>query len=162
MKSGDVFNFSTDVFDQGDGVPFSATEKDSYVESKMNEPRPNILTLNPKFHPRGLDRLFKICRELQWKKQQQMDLCFDYSIYFDVEGKLYGLNYSRAEPMVLKDKSEYSGPYMEITVSKGDFMALLLTMIDWNAADGSYRLRFYREPEQYLPKAYTLLSFLHL
>ncbi len=81
---------------------------------------------------------------------------------FDFGDDLYTSNYSKSETAVFKKGSVLPEPYIKITLSKADFIALLLQMIDWNVAAGSYRLRFFRKPEQYLPRAYVLLSVLHL
>ena len=84
------------------------------------------------------------------------------NMVFDFGDDLYTSNYSKPETAIFKKCSVLPEPYTKITLSRADFIALLLQMIDWNVAAGSYRVRVFRKPEQYLPQAYVLLSVLHL
>lgn len=108
------------------------------------------------------DALVRSARAGLWKKQQRLGWKNDYNVYFTIdEMPRYGFNFAREGVEMLDGaRFERREPYLECFLPRPLFYQILVRRAHWNNAEGGLHIDFFRQPNQYVPEVFTLLSFL--
>ncbi len=103
-------------------------------------------------------------RANMWSRQQRLDWKRDHNVYLnlDDDDALFHLNFN--SPSVRHEPD--SGvtrvkPYLECFLSRQLLHAIVTRKAHWNNAEGGLHIDFFRDPNLYVPEAFTLLSFFH-
>lgn len=110
-----------------------------------------------------LDALIEKARENVWRAQGRLNWNRDYNIYLSIDEDLgYSFNFSEIGYVRLdahqKRKKE---PYLECFMSRQLLYSILTRKSHWNNAEGGLHIDFNRQPNEYIPEVFVLLSFLH-
>jgi len=109
------------------------------------------------------DALMRAARTSVWKKQDRLGWKEDYNLYLTVDDvPAYAFNFAREGVEVLKGRRlERKEPYLECFLTRQLFYQILTRRVHWNNAEGGLHIDFYRQPNEYFPEVFTLLSFLY-
>ena len=137
-------------------------QREEFLSKVKHAPYRPFLTSAVPIKDQTLRDLFSAARTRTWEKQRELGQEFDYNLYIDY-GAPKALHLDFSSPKASESgEDSFTKPYMRISLDREDLMALLTGLIDWNTADGSYRLTFHRDPEIYEERAYGLLNFLYV
>jgi hypothetical protein len=110
-----------------------------------------------------IDALMQRARHGIWGMQSRLKWFRDYNIYLNVEGvRLYHFNFNQntVEPVTIEN-AERQRPYLEAFLSPQLLYSILTRRVHWNNAEGGLHIDFYRDPDDYVPEAFILMSFLY-
>lgn len=159
LQEGMSFNLSSEKV-SGEQQEFTQQFKQDFIDSITDSPYQPFLSTSLSIDDQTLKDLFVSARSRAWSKQQELAYKFDYHMYIDYRGsQMLHLDFSSPTATTI-DSNELVLPYIKISVSREDLLALLSGLIPWNTAEGSYRLTFHRDPEVYEERAYEILNFL--
>lgn len=147
----------------GDEDQFAPDHFERYIESLQD--RPYLYErafLIPKEHEVDLTNLCQVARGKLWRYQHEYGHVFDYNVYFDVgQVEMYALNFSH-ERIVRVPRGAEVLPYVRCSMAYNHFVMLLNNFTQWDYVQVGGHVEFYRDPEQYNPFVYMMLSFFHV
>ena len=104
--------------------------------------------------------LMRCARKRLWEYQKRLDFFMDYDVIIST-GKAPYYEFNFAHDAIRETNSEFpvSKPFIRMRLDYS-YLLMLLTRHAWweNAYIGAH-IEFYREPDQYKPEVYSLMSF---
>jgi len=107
--------------------------------------------------------LFERSRDNVWNVQERLNWKKNYNVFFKVDEELiYGFNFNSKKVFDSKEIDSKVLPYIECAIPMQLFHRILTNKSHWNNAEGGLHINFFRNPNDYIPEIFVLLSFLHL
>ena len=110
------------------------------------------------------DILMEKARQNVWHVQGRLNWKRNYNVYLSIDEKLgYTFNFSE-EGYTRSDgyPQEKIAPFLECFLSRQLLYSILMRKSHWNNAEGGLHIDFNRQPNEYVPEVFVLLSFLHI
>jgi len=110
------------------------------------------------------DALMQKARQHIWNVQTRLNWKRDYNVYLSVDEELgYAFNFSEMGYTKLDGYPEKKiAPFLECFLSRQLLYSILTRRSHWNNAEGGLHIDFNRDPNEYVPEVFVLLSFLHV
>lgn len=162
MDCGTILNLETGALEGQ--TPRILGMEDKVEFAKAHENIPYGYQWEDNFASEDFDDLVQKARLGLWEKQLKLKWFQDYTIYFSVdEEPAYEFTFADSKVTKLNGKIENrKTPSLECFLSKALFYSIMKRKSHWNNAEGGLHIDFYRQPDEYVPEVFTLLSFFHL
>jgi len=110
------------------------------------------------------DSLMEKARQNVWRVQSRLNWKRDYNVYLSIDEELgYAFNFSEMGYAKLDRYPEKkTAPYLECFLPRQLLYSILTRRSHWNNAEGGLHIDFNREPNEYVPEVFVLLSFLQV
>lgn len=161
MDCGSVLNLEAATLE---GLPLRSLDIEELMRfAEANKNIPYHYEWEDSFNDIDMDALATKAREHLWQKQERLNWKRDYQIFMYVDEAPY-CAFNFKDPEISFDTSLFNSkkaPYMNCYLTKALFYQILKSKAHWNNAEGGLHIDFYREPNEYVPEVFTLLSFFH-